>query len=72
MPTQPRSSAEHYGDAERLLAATQETPANAPLLALCHALLSTAPRRALRAPPARHGNDGLPPHLSWGDDQASG
>jgi len=75
MPTQPRSPAEHYADAERLLAAAetsrtdgiQQTDA---LIALGHAILTLSPRKARRpARLARHADgNGLPPHLSWGDE----
>jgi hypothetical protein len=43
MPSTPRTPAEHYATAERLIAATEETPESAPLLAICHALLCPAP-----------------------------
>jgi hypothetical protein len=69
MPTKPRSPAEHYREADRLLRATAETPGNAPALALVHALLTLAPRRARRVEQARHApGNGLPPHLTWGGD----
>jgi len=74
VPTQPRSPSEHYQVAERLLGAVEETPANAPLLAICHALLCAAPRRARKRPeqPGRHGSS---PQQRWlygedgGDDE---
>ena len=74
MPTQPRSAAEHYGDAERLLAAaesgvTEHMQAASALIALTHAILTLSPRKARRvARPARHASNGLPPHLTWGDE----
>jgi hypothetical protein len=69
-PTQPRSAAAHYADAERLLEAAPETPNNAVALATAHALLALAPRRARRVKnfTARHAGNGLPPHLSWSDE----
>lgn len=68
MSSPSRSPSEHYQEAERLIAATAETPQSAPLLALAHALLAAAPRRALRGhTPPDHG--GLPPALSWGDER---
>jgi hypothetical protein len=71
MPTQPRSSADHYAAAERLLDAAPEEPGGALLAAICHALLAQAPRRARKRRDAsgragRHTNGGLPPHLTWG------
>jgi hypothetical protein len=70
MPTKPRSPSEHYAEAERLIRATQETPANGPTLAVAHALLCLAPRRARRVQQPRHtSGNGLPPHLTWGDQQ---
>jgi hypothetical protein len=71
MSTEPRSPSEHYQAAERLLAATAENPANAPTLAICHALLCAAPRRARKRPelPAQHGGS---PQARWlyGDDES--
>lgn len=59
MPTSPRTPAEHYAEAERILAALPRhglDPAQLvvlePLAAVAHAVLATAPRRARRA--ARH------------------
>jgi len=76
MPTQPRSPSEHYQEASRLLA-TAESPTVDPglrdlsaRLALAHAVLTLAPRRARRVErPARHAGNGLPPHLQWGDSE---
>jgi hypothetical protein len=56
MPTKPRSALAHYHAAERLLAATEETPANAPMLALVHATLADVDPRKLR----RHKDAVLP------------
>jgi ABC-type transporter Mla subunit MlaD len=69
--TVPRSAAEHYRDAERLLASAEAlidvtenaAPAIA-VLAVCHATLSTAPRRA-RKRPAQHGGSNLPRTMNW-------
>jgi hypothetical protein len=73
VPTQPRSAAEHYADAERLLAAAESSiieqiPSTSALIALTHAILTLSPRRARRVErQARHaGTGGLPPSLSWG------
>jgi hypothetical protein len=49
MSTVARSPSEHYQEAERLILASAETPENAPALALAHALLTLAPRRARHA-----------------------
>jgi hypothetical protein len=70
MPTQPRSAAEHYSAAERLLAAAPEEPSTAVLAAICHAVLATVPKKQLRGRHSKpyRGND-LPPSLSWGDDK---
>ena len=71
MSTVPRTPADHDAEAERLLDATEETPAAALLLAICHALLATAPRSARKRteprPARRHGG----PNGRWlfGDDQ---
>jgi hypothetical protein len=70
MASQEGSPAEHYTEAERLIRGTAEIPANAPALALAHALLTPAPRRAHRVRHARHApGNGLPPHRHWGDQQ---
>lgn len=66
MPTVPRSPADHYAEAERLLTVA-ESPTIDPgirdlsaLLVIGHALMAAAPRRARRQqrPPAarRHGS----------------
>jgi len=74
MPTQPRSPAEHYADSERLLAAaessvTDQLQNTTALIALTHAVLTLAPRKARRGErQARHAGNGLPPHLTWGDE----
>ena len=66
----PRSAAEHYEDAERLVASaealvdvTEEAGPAIALLALTHAVLAHAPRRARKRPKptARH-------TPSWLDD----
>jgi len=63
------TQAQHYQQSERLIAATAETPENAPMLAVAHALLAQAPRKARRVErQARHAGNGLPPHLTWGDE----
>jgi hypothetical protein len=74
MPTQPRSSAEHYQAAERLVAAaessvTEQIQTTTALLALAHAVLAQAPRRARRSPGSSGNNSGsgLPAHLNWPD-----
>jgi hypothetical protein len=52
------TQAQHYADSERLIRNVPETPETAALLALAHAVMSTAPRRARRVPPppGRHSN----------------
>jgi hypothetical protein len=63
------TQAQHYQQSERLIAATAETPENAPMLAVAHALLAQALRKARRIErPARRPSNGLPPHLTWGDE----
>jgi hypothetical protein len=75
VPTQPRSPAEHYAEAERLVAAakfsiTEQMQNTAALIALTHAVLTLSPRRARRVErQARHAGNGLPPHLTWGDER---
>jgi hypothetical protein len=79
--TEPRTPAEHYAEAQRLLAAAESSvevaaeqiQQTAALAAIAHALLAAAPRRARRRqdPPARHGDS---PQQRWlyghlGDDQ---
>jgi hypothetical protein len=73
MSSTPRTPAEHYAAAERLLAAAetsrtdgiQQTDA---LIALGHAILTLSPRRARRVErPAKHAGGQLPPSLDWGD-----
>ena len=71
--TQPRSPAEHYNDAERLLAVaessvTEQIQHTSALIALTHAILTLSPKRARRGLP-RHAGNGLPPHLHWGEEQ---
>lgn len=75
MPTQPRSTSEHYAESLRLLAVAEDAAVDpgirdlAARMATAHAILTTAPRRARKraSEPSRH-SDGLPPHLTWGDD----
>jgi hypothetical protein len=62
MATQPRSPSEHYQDAERLLEVAESQAVDpglrdlSAMLALAHATLASAPRRARRqpAPAGRH------------------
>lgn len=65
MPTQPRTSAEHYQAAERLISATEETPASAPLLALAHAILTLSPRKARRVERLGRHVQGGSPQTRW-------
>jgi hypothetical protein len=71
--SQRSSARQHYEAAERLIASVQETPQNAPALAVAHSLLASIDPRKLRQrkrPPdlPRHANNGqLPPSVSWGD-----
>jgi hypothetical protein len=73
-PSFRRGPAEHYADAERLLAAaessvTEQIQTRAALIAIADAVLTLSPRRARRVErPAWHAGNGLPPHLSCGDD----
>jgi hypothetical protein len=75
VPTEPQSPAEHYAAAERLVAAAESSTAEQiqtaiALIALTHAILTLSPRKARRAErPARHASNGLPTHLTWGDEQ---
>jgi hypothetical protein len=65
----PSSPSDHYQAAERLLRATAETPENSATLAVAHAVLCLAGRRARKVRQPRHSpGNGLPPHLGWGDD----
>jgi hypothetical protein len=75
MATQPRSPSEHYQDAERLLAAAESSITDgiqtvSALLAVGHALLAQAPRRARRVErQARHADNGSPPpSVQWGNE----
>jgi hypothetical protein len=73
MSTQPRSPAEHYADAERLLAAAESSVADgiqtvSALIAIGHALLAAAPRQARKRPP-KHGAGPLPQSITWGDER---
>jgi hypothetical protein len=65
MPTQPRRPRHHYAEAERLIRATEETPGNAVLLAIAHALLAAAPRRARRREPEPAHRNGGSPQERW-------
>jgi hypothetical protein len=77
MPTQPRQPSWHYQAAERLLAAAEssvveEIQNSAALIAIGHAILTLAPRRARRVPqpPGRHSNGGSPAdRWLYGDDK---
>jgi hypothetical protein len=75
MSSAPLSPAQHYGAAERLVAAaessvTDQMQSTAALIALTHAILTLAPRRARRVErQPRHAGSGLPPGLSWGDER---
>ena len=77
MLTQPRSPAEHYTESERPLRVAEDAAIDpgirdlAARMATAHAVLTLSPRRARRADrPARHADGtGLPPHLTWGDDE---
>lgn len=66
MSSPSRLPSEHYQSAERLLAATEETPASAPLLALAHAVLATVPRKALRGRHTRQKYTPTPPMAGGG------
>jgi hypothetical protein len=74
VPTQPRSPSEHYAESERLLrvaetSVVEEIQTITALLALTHAILTLAPRKARRVErQPRHAGNGLPPHLNWGDE----
>ena len=75
MPTEPRSPGEHYAESERLLRVAESSipeqmQTASALLALAQAVLTLSPRKARRVGrQARHAdNNGLPPHLQWGDD----
>jgi hypothetical protein len=64
------SPAQHYQQSERLLNAVEESPETALLVAICHAILTLSPRGARRVErQARHASNGLPPHLTWGDER---
>jgi hypothetical protein len=53
----------------------EETPQNAPALAVGHSLLASIDPRKLRQRkkppdlPRRAGNGGLPPNLTWGEQR---
>ena len=78
MPTQPRSPAEHYTESERLLRVAEDAAIDpgirdlAARMATVHAVLTLSPRRARRRDESRlprHADgNGLPPHLTWGDE----
>jgi len=82
MNTVPRTPAEHYQQAERLLAAaessrTAEIQSVDALIALGHALLATAPRRRSRRRPTHNPHAdyvGGSPRQRWerGDDGTEG
>jgi hypothetical protein len=75
VPTTPLTPSDYYVEATRLLSVAQSPGVDpgiqqtAALAAIASALLCSAPRRARRAErPARHAGNGLPPHLTWGDE----
>ncbi len=76
MATQPRSPAEHYAAAERLVAAAESSTAEpmqntSALIALTHAILTLSPRKARRVErQGRHASNGLPPHMALGDESS--
>jgi hypothetical protein len=83
MPTQPRSPAEHYAEAARLLAAaessrTTEIQSVDALIALGHAVLATVPKRRSRQRKSAYPNldmrSGGSPRARWerGDDEDGG
>jgi hypothetical protein len=83
MNSTPRTPADHYREAERLLGAaessrTAEIQSSDALIALGHAVLATVPKRRTRSrlsrlesPPAAGGLSGGSPRQRWlhGDDQ---
>ena len=79
MNTVPRTSAEHYREAERLLAAaessrTAEIQTSDALIAIGHAILAGTPRRARRRPAMPPAAIGGSPRERWlhGDDDTEG
>ena len=77
MNSAPLTSAEHYAESLRLLRVAEDAAIDpgirdlAARMATAHAGLTLSPRRARkRAPePGRHADgNGLPPHLTWGDE----
>lgn len=73
----PDTPASHYEQALRWLAIAESSGAEAEMrdlaaqIALALAVLTLSPRRARRAssPSARHADNGLRPHLTWGDER---
>jgi hypothetical protein len=59
------TASQHYQAALRLLGTVEETPGNAVFLAMVHALLAQAPRRARRSRVDASTRNGLPAHLHW-------
>jgi hypothetical protein len=78
MSSAPLTVAQHYAESERLLRVAEtsvvdEIQTSTALLAVGHALLTLSPRKARRVErPARHASSGLPPGLTWGDDNKDG
>jgi hypothetical protein len=77
-PTSPRTPAEHYREAERLLGAAESSRTNEiqttdALIALGHAVLATVPKRRSRQRPIPHtrSQSGGSPRQRWerGDDR---
>jgi hypothetical protein len=64
-PTVPHDARYHYGECQRLLAVVPETPETALRLAVVHALLTLAPRRAWRQ--RQPSDPAVPPNLRWPD-----
>jgi hypothetical protein len=68
VPSSQRSAArQHYDAAVRLIGSVEETPGNAPALAVAHALLASIDPRKLRQRRQPPPDVPLPPAVSWGD-----
>jgi hypothetical protein len=78
MPTEPRTPAEHYREADRLAQVAESTGtdpgAAAELAGIIHALLASAARRARRGAHAHPRPGGGSPQQRWlyGDDSDGG